>query len=77
LELKLTPNLDRDIERFKIELKELLAHEIVKRYHYQKGGIKFSLRTDKALHRAIEVLQNDEEYNGIISGSIGPHAIKK
>jgi carboxyl-terminal processing protease len=77
LEAKLAPNLDRDIQRFKDELKELLAHEIVKRYHYQKGGIEFSLRDDKTLLRAIEVLKNNNEYAGILDGSIGLHAINK
>ena len=77
LEAKLAPNLDRDIERFKDELKELLAHEIVKRYYYQKGGIEFSLREDKTLLRAIEVLESNNEYAGIIDGSIGLHAINK
>ncbi|WP_421921084.1 S41 family peptidase [Marinifilum sp.] len=77
LEAKLAPNLDRDLQRFKDELKELLAHEIVKRYHYQKGGIEFSLRNDKTLLRAIEVLENNNEYAGILDGSIGLHAINK
>lgn len=77
LEAKLAPNLDRDMQRFKDELKELLAHEIVKRYHYQKGGIEFSLRDDKTLLRAIEVLKNNNEYAGILDGSIGLHAINK
>ncbi|PXX97005.1 peptidase S41 [Marinifilum breve] len=77
LEAKLAPNLDRDIQRFKDELKELLAHEIVKRYHYQKGGIEFSLRDDKTLLRAIEVLESNNEYAGILDGSIGLHAINK
>lgn len=77
LEAKLAPNLDRDMQRFKGELKELLAHEIVKRYHYQKGGIEFSLRDDKTLLRAIEVLKNNNEYAGILDGSIGLHAINK
>ncbi|WP_282126001.1 S41 family peptidase [Marinifilum flexuosum] len=77
LEAKLAPNLDRDIQRFKDELKELLAHEIVKRYHYQKGGIEFSLRDDKTLLRAIEVLESNNEYVGILDGSIGLHAINK
>lgn len=77
LKAKLAPNLDRDMQRFKGELKELLAHEIVKRYHYQKGGIEFSLRDDKTLLRAIEVLKNNNEYAGILDGSIGLHAINK
>jgi carboxyl-terminal processing protease len=77
LEAKLAPNLDRDIERFKDEIKELLAHEIIKRYYYQKGGIEFGLREDKTLLRAIEVLEDSNEYAGILDGSIGLHAIHK
>lgn len=76
LEAKLAPNLDRDLARFKDEICDLLAHEIVKRYHYQKGGIEYSLRDDKTLQKAIEVLQNRNEYAGILNGSIGLHARK-
>jgi len=77
LEAKLAPNLDRDLKRFKDEISDLLAHEIVKRFHYQKGGIEFSLREDKTLNKAIEVLENTNEYAGILDGSIGLHAINK
>ena len=75
LEAKLAPNLDRDLARFKDEISDLIAHEIVKRYHYQKGGIEYSLREDKTLNRAIEILENQNEYSGILDGSIGLHAV--
>lgn len=77
LAAKLQPNLDRDLKRFKDEISNLIAHEIVKRFHYQKGGIEFTLRDDKTLKRAIEVLENPNEYAGILDGSIGLHAINK
>ncbi|MGQ1910664.1 S41 family peptidase [Marinifilum sp. RC60d5] len=77
LEAKLAPNLDRDLKRFKDEISDLLAHEIVKRYHYQKGGIEYSLREDKTLNKAIEVLQDPNEYKSILDGSTGLHAINK
>jgi carboxyl-terminal processing protease len=77
LTAKLTPDLDRDLTRFKDEISDLLAHEIIKRYYYQNGGIEYSLKDDKTLLRAIEVLQNKNEYLGVLDGSIGAHALNK
>ncbi|MFA8433878.1 MAG: S41 family peptidase [Marinifilaceae bacterium] len=70
LGLKLAHNLDRDLDAFKNEIKDLISQEIVKRYYYQKGGIVYALSNDKTLERAIEVLQTPKEYNGILDGSI-------
>jgi carboxyl-terminal processing protease len=77
LEKKLTPNLDRDLVRFKDEISDLLAHEIIKRYYYQTGGIEYSLQEDKTLAKAIEVLENKNEYTSILDGTTGLHAINK
>lgn len=63
LEKKLIPNLDRDLETFKEEIKSLLASEIVKRYHYKEGAMQERLKSDKVFDKAIEVLNNKELYN--------------
>ena len=62
LEEKLTPNLNRDFDRFKKEVKKLLSAEIVKRYYYQKGELIFNLRDDEVLNKALEVLADPEMY---------------
>lgn len=62
LEEKLTPNLNRDFDRFKKEVKKLLSAEIVKRYYYQKGELIFNLRDDEVLDKALEVLADPEMY---------------
>lgn len=62
LQEKLTPNLERDFERFKPEIKKLLAIEIVKRYYYQKGEIIEGLKNDEVLDKAIEVLNDESLY---------------
>lgn len=77
LAAKLSPDLDRDLTRFKDEISDLLAHDIVKRFHYQKGGIEYRLQEDKTINKAIKVLQDKNEYVGILDGSIGLHAINK
>ncbi len=62
LEDKLVPNLDRDLETFKGEIKRLISTEIVKRYYYKEGAIEESLKTDKAFDKAIEVLNDKIVY---------------
>ena len=67
LEAKLTPNLDRDLDRFKDQITELLSAEIVKRYYYQKGELIQSLKKDKVLDKALEVLGNPSLYQTTLS----------
>ncbi|TLX77073.1 S41 family peptidase [Labilibacter sediminis] len=70
--LKLDVNKDMDI--FRKEISELLGSEIVKRYYYQKGAIKFALQDDDELARAVKVLNDPAEYNGILNGTVLSHA---
>ena len=74
LEELLTLDVQKDLDIFKTDIKGLLADEIVKRYHYQKGSIKLSLKDDKELLKAIEVLNDASEYNGILNGTVLSHA---
>ena len=67
LENRLTPDLERDFDLYKEEVKKLMASEIVKRYYYQKGELIESLKDDKVLEKALEVLSNEELYNKALS----------
>lgn len=51
LEARLTPNLDRDFELYKEQIKKLMASEIVKRYYFQKGELLESLKDDEVLEK--------------------------
>ena len=62
LEDKLVPNLDRDLETFKDEIKSLISSEIVKRYYYKTGAVEESLKTDKTFDKAVEVLKDKPLY---------------
>ncbi|MBN2519868.1 MAG: PDZ domain-containing protein [Bacteroidales bacterium] len=66
----------KDLELFKKEIKEILSIEIVKRYYYQKGAYIVSLKNDKELETAIELLNknNFHDYFGLLSGDIPSHA---
>ena len=67
LEAKLTPNIERDFDRFKDEVKRALAAEIVKRYYYQRGEMQQNLKDDMVLEKALEVLADPELYKKTLS----------
>lgn len=60
LEAKLTPDIERDFTRFKDEIKQMMASEIVKRYYFQKGELIQTLKDDPVLEKALEVLGKPE-----------------
>lgn len=61
-------SLERDLDRYRSEIVELLEDEIVSRYYYQKGRVINSFKNDKALVEAISILQNSGNYKKILSG---------
>lgn len=67
LEAKLTPNLEKDFDRFKDEVKRVMAAEIVKRYYYQRGELQESLKDDLVLEKALEVLGDPDLYRRTLS----------
>jgi len=67
LKAKLVPDMTKSIEENKAEISELLSMEIIKRYYYQKGEIQYSLRTDKDLKVAIDLLKTEGRYSKMLS----------
>lgn len=63
---KVVPSKERDLEKFKEEIKIILENEIISRYYYQKGRTVDSFRNDDGLKKALEVLKNTSEYNTIL-----------
>ena len=70
LEKKLQHNLDLELDRFAKDIKPLIAEEIVKRYYFEKGAVQETLKDDSDLKKALEVLQNPEEYNKVLTVAV-------
>ena len=66
LEAKLQPNLDRDLELFKEEIRNIIESEIVQRRYYKKGVLLHQLSGDKVFDKALELLRNPESYYSIL-----------
>ena len=70
MEAKLSPDLDRDLERFKEQIKKIISVEIVKRYYFQQGEIIELLKNDPVLEKALSVLADQELYHKTLNQSI-------
>lgn len=67
LEKKLTHNLERDLDYFSKDIKEMIAVEIIKRYYYQRGSIIQQLKDDDDLKEAAKILAAPEKYKEMLS----------
>lgn len=63
---KVVPSKERDLEKFKDEIKILLENEIVSRYYFQNGRAEDSFRNDQYIAKSLEILKNIKEYNTIL-----------
>ncbi len=66
LKAKLVPDISKSMEENKNDIMDLLSLEIVKRYYFQKGEIRYSLRTDKDLKAAEDLLKPDGRYRKLL-----------
>ena len=64
---KLINDKETDLLNFKAEVIQFLRDEIVSRYYYEKGQIKTNFKDDNQLHKAIEILKDQNQYKSILS----------
>lgn len=60
------PSKERDLQKFKAEIIEILEDEIIGRYYYQKGRIEHALVDDSFILEAIKILNDTPRYNQIL-----------
>ncbi|MGJ8661310.1 MAG: S41 family peptidase [Bacteroidota bacterium] len=63
---KVVPSKERDLDKFKPEIIELLENEIVSRYYFQRGRVVNSFNHDVFIDKAIQVLKNKEEFSKVL-----------
>ena len=60
------PSKERDLEKFKSQIKSILENEIVSRYYYQSGRAQNSFLEDPFILESKTILQNFPKYNTIL-----------
>lgn len=63
---KFKPSKERDLQKFKAEIIEVLEDEIIGRYYYQKGRIEHSLLEDPFILESIKILNDSGRYKSIL-----------
>jgi carboxyl-terminal processing protease len=71
LEKDIAHSLDQDLALFRSEITDLTEDEIISRYFYESGAIAWTIKTDKQILKARDILNNKEEYGSILSGTAG------
>lgn len=64
-------SLDDDLKLFKAEITDLIEDEIISRYFYEEGALKWAINKDNQVLKAMEYLNNAEKYSSILSGKAG------
>jgi carboxyl-terminal processing protease len=72
LEKDLAHDLDQDLSLFKKEITDLIEDDIITRYFYEGGAIAAAITKDEQVMKAVEVLNNKDKYNSILSGKAAP-----
>ena len=64
--VKISPDPAKDLDKYRIEIAEMLENEIVSRYYFQKGRTINSFEHDPAVIKAIQTAMDDNSYNAIL-----------
>lgn len=77
LEKDVSHSLDKDLALFRNEITELIEDEIIGRYFYEEGEIKWTIQKDEQISKALEILNNKEEYSSLLKGKEGAVIVTK
>lgn len=64
--MKISPDPAKDLDKYRIEIAEMLENEIVSRYYFQKGRTINSFEHDPAVIKAIQTAMDNNSYNAIL-----------
>lgn len=62
----LANDVNQDLDNKKDEISEYLGSEIASRYYFENGRLIQTLKNDKALQEAIEIMADSQKYNSLL-----------
>ena len=71
LDKDIAHDLNEDLVTFKSEITDLIEDEIIGRYFYEDGAIKWTIKSDVQVLKAVDVLNNKDRYNSVLNGKSG------
>lgn len=77
LERKLTHNLDKELDYFSKQIRDMLVEELTARYFYRRGVAEATITNSEELKKAQEILLNEAEYRRLLSSPVASVEKKK
>ncbi len=65
----ITENKKKDLIRYEEEIQKLISNDLILRHFYQNGVIEYNLKSDSYIEKALELLNDDNQYTNLLSGS--------
>ena len=62
-------NKDSDLQKFKVDIKQILEEEISSRYYLRKGVVETSFSSDESIKAAVDVLKDADRYHQILQAN--------
>lgn len=70
LKQKLAHDKAKDLQTFSDEIVKLLNEEIISRFYYQGGRIRYAINKDNKIEKAVEILQNPSGFKSLLQKSV-------
>lgn len=74
MQIALKPDLKKDMNSAREDVVKLLESEILTSYYYHRGASEYIVRTDPEITKARETIEDEQFYNGLLSGAVPSHA---
>lgn len=74
IEKLLEPQLQKDLNTSRNDIKKLIEDEMLTSYYYQNGAYAHSIKYDKCIECAINTFNEISKYQGLLNGSVPSHA---
>lgn len=74
MEKALAPNLQKDLASAREEVQQFIENEILTSYYYHRGAACHAVKTDIEIKKALETLDDEKTYRGLLDGSVASHA---
>ena len=72
LEKKLKHDIARDLDMHRDVLKQIISSDIVAAYYFQSGAIENSLKHDKQVKEAFNLIKDTDKYKSVLNGTYKP-----
>tara|TARA_B100000965_G_C18921230_1_gene468927 strand:- start:32 stop:514 length:483 start_codon:yes stop_codon:yes gene_type:complete len=69
LKESITENKKKDLTRYEEDIQKLISNDLILRHFYQNGVIEYNLKSDSYIDKALELLNDENQYTNLLSGS--------